>query len=199
MLELGVTKIDGVVAQAGICPLGSSDVQSFIDAVTVNLNGVVHSVEACLPYLPDGASIVATGSLAAMLVGATDNPDRGAGGLGYSFAKRTVASLVHDLAIVLAPRRIRVNAVHPSNVNTDLLHNDLLYRSFRPDLDHPSREEAEASFSDFHPMGQPFVEPQDVSAVVTFLLADESRYISGMQMRIDQALYVARRPQQPYF
>ncbi|MET7486876.1 mycofactocin-coupled SDR family oxidoreductase [Streptomyces sp. NPDC005538] len=195
--ELG--RLDAVVAQAGIAPLGPQSAQAFIDAVTVDYVGVVHAVEAALPHLPDGASIVATGSIAALTPATVDNPANGPGGLGYSFAKRQVAAFVHDLATVLLSRRIRVNALHPTNVNTDMLHNDLMYRSFRPDLDSPTREDAMVSFPATTGMGNPYVEPEDVSDTVLFLVSDESRYVTGMQMRVDAGGYVRKRPQLPTF
>lgn len=196
--ELG--KLDAVVAQAGICPLGGDKgPQAFIDAVTVDFNGVVHAVEAALPYLPDGGSIVATGSLAGLVTASTDNPANGPGGLGYSFAKRAVASFIHDLALVLAPRKIRVNAVHPTNCNTDMLNSDVMYRQFRPDLENPTREDALPAFPAMTAMGIPYVEPTDIANAVLFLVSDESRYVTGVQLRVDAGGYVRRRPQQPPF
>ena len=195
--ELG--RLDAVVAQAGICPLGDQPVQAFLDAVTVDFNGVVHAVEAALPHLPDGASIVATGSLAALITASVDNPANGPGGLGYSFAKRSVAAFVHDLSLVLAPRRIRVNAIHPTNVNTDMLNSDLMYRTFRPDLENPTREDALTAFPATTAMGNPYVEPRDIADTVLFLVSDESRYVTGMQMRVDAGGYVKKRPQPPTF
>ena len=195
--ELG--RLDAVVAQAGICPLGNQDSMAFMDAITVDLNGVIHAVEAALPHLPDGGSIVATGSLAALITATIDNPANGPGGLGYSFAKRTVAAFVNDLALVLAPRRIRANAVHPTNVNTDMLNSDIMYRTFRPDLEHPTREDALPAFPASTAMGNPYVEPRDIADAVLFLVSDESRYITGMQLRVDAGGYVKRRPQLPTF
>jgi NAD(P)-dependent dehydrogenase (short-subunit alcohol dehydrogenase family) len=196
--ELG--KLDAVVANAGISPLGhEQSAQAFIDAVTVDFIGVVHAVEAALPYLPDGASIVATGSLAGLATATTDNPALGPGGTGYSFAKRNVASFVHDLAMVLSPRRIRVNAVHPGNCNTDMLNSDIMYRAFRPDLDNPTREDAMSSFPATSAMGNPYIEPEDVADSVLFLVSDESRWVTGMQHRVDSGGYVKKRPQQPAF
>ena len=195
--ELG--RLDAVVAQAGICPLGSADPQAFLDAVTVDFNGVVHAVDAALPHLPDGGSVVATGSLAALIAGATDNPTTGFGGLGYSFAKRTVASFVNDLAVVLAPRRIRANAVHPTNVNTNMLNSDIMYRQFRPDLENPTRDDALLAFPAMNAMPVGFVEPEDIAAAVLFLVSDESRFVTGMQLRVDAGGYVKLRPQQPTF
>ncbi|MGW1617661.1 mycofactocin-coupled SDR family oxidoreductase [Streptomyces sp. NPDC002172] len=196
--ELG--RLDAVVAQAGICPLGPEQTaQAFLDAVTVDFNGVVHAVDAALPHLPDGASIIATGSIAGLIPATVDNPANGPGGLGYSFAKRQVAAFVHDLATVLLSRRIRVNAVHPTNVNTDMLNSDLMYRSFRPDLEHPTREDALPSFPATTGFGIPFVEPENIADMVLFLVSDESQYVTGMQMRVDAGGYVKRRPQLPAF
>ncbi|MGW2523571.1 mycofactocin-coupled SDR family oxidoreductase [Streptomyces sp. NPDC001617] len=196
--ELG--PLDAVVAQAGICPIGAGkSAQAFLDAVTVDFSGVVNAVDAALPHLPDGASIVATGSLAGLIPATIDNPALGPGGLGYSFAKRQVAMFVHDLATVLAPRQIRVNALHPTNVNTDMLNSDVMYRSFRPDLEEPTREDALPSFPATTGFGVPYVEPEDIAETVLYLVSDESRYVSGMQMRVDAAGYVKRRPQLPTF
>ncbi|MFF0011506.1 mycofactocin-coupled SDR family oxidoreductase [Streptomyces sp. NPDC005374] len=196
--ELG--RLDAVVAQAGIAPLGPDrGPQAFLDAVTVDFHGVVHAVEAALPHLPDGASIVATGSIAGLIPATTDNPANGPGGLGYSFAKRQVASFVHDLATVLTARRIRVNAVHPTNVNTDMLNSEIMYQSFRPDLENPTREDALASFPATTGFGIPYVEPEDVAETVLFLVSDASQYVTGVQMRVDAGGYVKRRPQLPAF
>ena len=195
--ELG--RLDAVVANAGICPLGSQDAQAFLDAVSVDFNGVVNAVQAALPHLPDGASIVATGSVAGLLPGSSDNPANGFGGMGYAMAKRAVASFVHDLAVALAPRRIRANAVHPANCNTDMLNSDVMYRVFRPDLENPAREDALLAFPAMQAMPVGFVEPEDVADMVLFLVSDDSRYVTGMQMRVDAGSYVKNRPQQPAF
>lgn len=194
--ELG--RLDAVVAQAGICPIGRAEAQAFIDAVTVDFNGVVNTVEAALPHLPDGGSVVATGSTAALMPPSNNGrPDSGK--LGYSFAKRSVASFMNDLAIALAPRRIRANAVHPTNTNTDMLNSEPMYREFRPDLENPTREDALPAFHVMTAMGLPYVEPRDIADAVLFLVSDESRYITGTQLRVDAGAIVSRRPQQPQF
>lgn len=194
-------KLDGVVAQAGICPLGPKDAQAYIDAITVDFNGVVHAIEAALPHLPGGSSIVATASMSALMPArsSTDNPASGPGGLGYTFAKRAVASFINDLALTLAPRQIRANVVHPTNVNTNMLQSDPMYRTFRPDLERPSREDAMQAFPALQAMPVPYVEPEDVAAAVLFLISDESKYVTGMQMRVDAGAYVKNRPQGPTF
>ncbi|MQY21492.1 mycofactocin-coupled SDR family oxidoreductase [Nocardia macrotermitis] len=193
-------RLDAVVAQASIAPLGiDRGTQAFIDVVAVGCNGVVHAVQAALPYLTAGGSIIATGSIAALATATTDNPALGPGGLGYSFAKRTVASFIHDLGTVLMPHQIRVNAIHPANVNTAMLHNEAMYRAFRPDLEHPVREDAMPSFPATTGMGNPYVEPEDIADMVLFLVSDESKWVTGMQMRVDSGGYLKKRPQQPVF
>jgi SDR family mycofactocin-dependent oxidoreductase len=194
-------RLDAVIAQAGICPLGREpgDVRAFMDAVAVDLNGVINTVDVALPFLVDGGSIIATGSVAGLLPGKTDNPANGPGGTGYSFAKRTVAAFVHDLSWVMAPRMIRVNAIHPTNCNTDMLNSDVMYRQFRPDLAAPTREDAIGAFPAMNAFPVPYVEPEDVAAMGVFLVSDESRYVTGMQMRVDAGAYVKSRPGQPQF
>lgn len=188
-LESGVAELGGlhiVVANAGICPLGAGvPRKAFLDAVDVNLVGVINTVSAAYPYLSAGASIIATGSVAAMTKGATDNPSHGSGGAGYSHSKKGVAQFVHDLALQLGPEFIRVNAIHPTNVNTDMLHSDPMYRVFRPDLDAPTREDAEAVFATPQVMPVPWVEPSDISKSVVFLASDDAAYVTGLQMKVD--------------
>jgi NAD(P)-dependent dehydrogenase (short-subunit alcohol dehydrogenase family) len=46
--------------------------------------------------------------------------------MAYSWAKRTLISLVHDLGLTLAGHSIRVNGVHPTSVNTDMLQHDAM-------------------------------------------------------------------------
>lgn len=192
--ELG--RLDIVVANAGILPMamGDPDVGDFVDAADVDLVGVMNTVSVSLPHLPDGASIVVTGSTAGLLQGAADNPIMGPGGAGYGWSKRTLVSYVEELALQLAPRFIRINAMHPSNCNTHLLHNDGLYGLFRPDLEQPSREDAELAFTFFQAMPVPYVEPEDVANLALFLASDESRYITGQQIGVDGgALLKAQR------
>lgn len=189
-VEAGVAdlgRLDIVVANAGIFPYAMGDPQAsdFVDATDVDLVGVLNTVAVSLPHLGDGSSIIATGSVAAMLSGTTDNPIIGPGGLGYGWSKRTLVQYVEQMALILAPRFIRVNAVHPTNVNTDLIQNDATYRVFRPDLENPTREDAELVFPMMQAMPIPYLDPEDVANLVLFLASDESRYVTGQQIKID--------------
>ncbi len=155
-------KLDIVVANAGICPLTAGiPPQAFVDAVDVDLLGVLNLVHASLKHLQAGASIIVTGSVAAFMSSMnTTGIDGGPGGAGYAFAKLAGAHYVNDLALALAPFSIRVNAIHPTNVNTDMLHSPPMYRAFRPDLKNPTREDAELVFPVVQAMPIPYVEPR---------------------------------------
>jgi SDR family mycofactocin-dependent oxidoreductase len=179
--------VDVIVANAGILPMamGDPDPMDFVDASDVDLLGVMNAVAVAIPHLPDYGSIIVTGSTAAMLPNTTSNPVMGPGSAGYGWAKRILISYVEEMALHLAPRFIRVNAIHPTNVNTHLLHNDGLYSVFRPDLEHPTREDVEPAFTMFQAMPIPYVEPVDISNVVVFLASQESRYVTGQQIRVD--------------
>jgi SDR family mycofactocin-dependent oxidoreductase len=180
-------RLDIVVANAGILPMamGDPDPMDFVDAVDVDLVGVMNAVAVALPHLPDGASIVVTGSTAGMMPNTTDNPVMGPGSAGYGWSKRILISYVEQLALHLAPRFIRANAIHPTNCNTHLLHNDGLYSVFRPDLENPTRDDALPAFTYFQAMPIPYVEPVDISNAVLFFASDESRYVTGQQLRVD--------------
>lgn len=180
-------KLDVVVANAGIAPLtAGGPLQAFVDAVDVDLVGVLNLVGGSLKHLTAGASIIATGSLAAFLAAQnTSGIDAGPGGAGYAFAKQVVSHYVNDLALQLAPSSIRVNCIHPTNCNTDMLHSPPMYRAFRPDLDKPTREDAEVTFPFLQAMPIPYIEPEDISEVVLFLASDASRYVTGQQIRVD--------------
>lgn len=183
-------RLDVVVANAGICPLGVAlPVTAFADAFDVDFLGVVNTVHAALPYLKAGASIIMTGSVAG-LISATMPPIApagpvGPGGSGYNLAKQMVDQYAKNLAATLAPESIRANVVHPTNCNTPMLNNDPMYKQFRPDLESPSRDDALLAFPAMQAMPVPYVEPADISHVVCFLASDESRYVTGSQFKVD--------------
>jgi SDR family mycofactocin-dependent oxidoreductase len=179
--------IDVVVANAGIAPyaMGDPDPMDFIDAVDVDLIGVINTVAVSIPHLADFAAIVVTGSTAAMMPNTVSNPMLGPGAAGYGWSKSTLMGLVEQLALHLAPRFIRVNCVHPTNVNTHLLLNDANYQVYRPDLENPTLEDAIPGFTHFQAMPIPYVESIDVSNLVLYLASDEARYVTGQQIRVD--------------
>ncbi len=191
-IDDGVAKLGGlhvVVANAGICPLGPDvPASGFADAFDVDFVGVVNTIHASLAHLTSGASVIATGSVAGLL----DMKDvasgagmQGMGGAGYALAKKMVRDYTKGLALSLGPQQIRINVIHPTNVNTDMMHNMPMYRTFRPDLAEPNREDAEAVFPLLQAMPIPYVEPEDISHLVVYLASDESRYVTGQQIFVD--------------
>ena len=108
----------------------------------------------------------------------------------YTAAKHGVNGLMKTLAQELAPHRIRVNTVNPTQVDTPMIMNDAMYELFCPDIDEPTRE-------DFAPLSQamnalpiPWVESVDVSNAVLFLASDEARYITGVALPVDAGVLV---------
>ena len=179
-------RLDVVVANAGICPIGPDyPVSAFADAVDVDLVGVLNTIHVALPRVSPGGSIIATGSVAAMLPNAVNNPGNGPGGAGYGLAKQFISQYVVVLARQVAAQGIRVNAVHPTNCNTDMLHSPPMYKAFRKDLPEPTRADAEQAFPRMQSMPIPYVEPDDIAHAVVFLASDESRYVTGLQLAVD--------------
>jgi SDR family mycofactocin-dependent oxidoreductase len=188
--ELGHLEI--VVTAAGIAAIfGQPALQGWCDTINTNLIGTINAIQLSLTHLGDGASIVATGSMAALAgMSSKGNPGDDSSRLAYRCSKRLLSQYVHDLATELTVRGIRVNVVHPTNVNTPMLQNDPMYRMFRPDLEHPTREDAEPAFYVQQAMKVPWVESHDISSAVLWLASDEARYVTGMQLRVDAGLYL---------
>lgn len=186
-------RLDIVVAQAGIAAMkGEPAVQAWINGLDTNLVGTINAVHAALPHLKAGGSIIATGSAVVYMnfQGTGQVAGKDPGGASYSLSKRQLSEFIHDLAGNLAPLGIRANVVHPTNVDTDMLQSSPMYKSFRPDLENPTREDAEPAFYVQQAMSIPFVEPVDISNMVLFLASDEARYVTGMQMRVDAGSYL---------
>jgi len=190
-IEEGVAELgplDIVIANAGISPVGPNPYQAFTATVDVNLIGSLNTVHAALPHTTDTASIILIGSVASFF-GAPGDPGMpsimGPGGVGYSYAKQMLGTYTDWLAPFLSASGRRMNVIHPTNVDTIMLHNERMYKIFRPDLEHPTREETEGQFAAISGMPIPYVDPIDVSHAVVYLASDESRYVTGAQMRVD--------------
>ncbi|MGQ9348645.1 mycofactocin-coupled SDR family oxidoreductase [Mycolicibacterium gilvum] len=194
-LEAGLAefgKVDIVVAQAGVAAMkGQPAMQAWTDGINTNFVGTINAIQVALPHLQEGASIIATASAAA-LMDAHNKPNPGGdpGGMGYMISKRLISEYVHALATELAVRGIRANVIHPTNCNTDMLQSEPMYRSFRPDLPNPTRADAEPVFGVQQAMKVNYIEPEDISNAVLWLASDESRYVTGMQLRVDAGGYL---------
>jgi (+)-trans-carveol dehydrogenase len=185
--ELG--RVDIVVANAGILSMGSMqnmDETTWQDMIDVNLGGVWRTAKAAIPHLlahGDGGSMILTASTA----GVRAYPNVG----HYVAAKHGVVGLMKTLAQELAPNNIRVNALAPTQVDTDMVHNQGLYKVWCPDIEDPTREDFERASAEAIPLPIPWVEPIDVSNAVVFLASDHARYITGVCLPVDGGILIA--------
>jgi (+)-trans-carveol dehydrogenase len=85
---------------------------------------------------------------------------------------------------------IRVNSVHPTSVNTDMVHNDATYRLFAPDIENPTAEQVAPRFGEMNALPINLVEARDISNAVLFLASDEARYITGVTLPVDAGALV---------
>ncbi|WP_375404899.1 mycofactocin-coupled SDR family oxidoreductase [uncultured Amnibacterium sp.] len=186
-LDKGVAElghVDVVSANAGIFQFGdkTEDVSDDDwDTVNdINAKGVWHTAKAAIPHLKQqgtGGSIVLTSSTAGLM----GTPNVAA----YTASKHAVVGIMKTLALELAPQSIRVNSVHPTGVDTQMIRNEATYRLFLPDTEHPTDEQAEAVFRTTNALPIPWVEPIDISNAVLFLASDEARYITGLELKVD--------------
>ena len=177
-------RLDIVVANAGIGnggqTLDHTSEEDWTDMIDVNLSGVWKSVKAAVPHLisqGEGGSIILTSSVG----GLKAYPHTG----HYIAAKHGVVGLMRTFAVELGQHGIRVNSVHPTNVNTPLFMNEGTMRLFRPDLENPNAGDMKVVAQLMHVLPVGWVEPIDISNAVLFLASDESRYITGLPMTID--------------
>ena len=181
--ELG--RLDIVSANAGVFGFGAVQElaeETWRDMIDVNLTGEWHAVKAAIPHLRAGGrggSIILTSST----MGLKAEPNIG----HYNSAKHGVVGLMRTLALELAPDMIRVNALAPTTVNTDMIHNSATYELFAPDLPaaERTREVLAPRFQDLNALPIPWVEPADISNAVLFLASDEARYITGVALPVD--------------
>jgi (+)-trans-carveol dehydrogenase/(-)-trans-carveol dehydrogenase len=108
----------------------------------------------------------------------------------YVSAKHGVVGLMRNLAIELAPYSIRVNSVHPTQVDTPMIQNETMWRLFRPDLEHPTREDFAPGSQALNALPIPWVDPVDISNAVLFLASDEARYVTGVTLPVDAGAVV---------
>jgi SDR family mycofactocin-dependent oxidoreductase len=178
-------RLDCAIANAGIGvpphEVADTPAQEWRDMLEVNLTGVFLTAKAAVPHIRahgDGGSLLLVSSALGL---------RGMSNVAsYVAAKHGVVGLMRSLALELAAERIRVNSIHPTNVDTPLIQNENVYRLFRPDLEHPTREDVSGVFQDLNLMPTPWVQPEDVSEAVLYLAADDSgRWITGTTHRVD--------------
>jgi SDR family mycofactocin-dependent oxidoreductase len=170
-------RLDFVVANAGISPLAfrettdAEDEAAWNDVVGVNLTGVWHATKV------GSSHIIAGGRGGALVLTSSTAGLRGMSGDGYTASKHGVVGLMRGLANDLAPYSIRVNAVHPTAVNTLMATNEALQGFLA------TQEDKGIHLRNALPVEM--LEPEDISAAVAFLVSDDARYITGTSLPVD--------------
>lgn len=176
--ELG--RLDIVIANAGISPLvvePADPVQNWQDVIDTNLTGAFNTIQASVPTLIAGGvggSIVLTSSTAGLKGSLAWNT---VGGYGYTAAKHGLVGLMRAFAFDLAEHSIRVNAVHPTGVNTDMVNNEAIGALLM------SNPAAGAALQNLLPVQ--VIEPIDVSNAIAWLVSDQARYVTGIALPVD--------------
>jgi NAD(P)-dependent dehydrogenase (short-subunit alcohol dehydrogenase family) len=164
-------KLDIVFANAGIpgqTPLGGTTLAAFEQVIRTNLTAVFFTVQAAVPHLNDGASIILNGSVISVL----GHPGYSA----YAASKAGVRAMARVMASELSPRGIRVNVVAPGATRTPI---------WGAATATPEAEKAfEARIANSTPL-RGLGEPDHISKTVLFLASDDSAHIQGQELFVD--------------
>ncbi len=176
-------RLDIVAANAGVTsyyPSWKIPEEGWDAVVDTNLKGVWHTCKAAIPHLIEGGrggAIIITSSTAGL---------RGIANLAhYSAAKTGLVGLMRTMAGELAPHSIRVNTVHPTAVDTDMVHNQATYDLFISEPAERNRDGVAGPMQALNMLPIPWVDPRDISNAVLFLASDEGRYITGARLPVD--------------
>jgi NAD(P)-dependent dehydrogenase (short-subunit alcohol dehydrogenase family) len=174
--------VDILVNNAGIfqpkafLDLDEAEYDSFVDTI---LKGKFFMAQAAARAMlrRGGGAIVQTGSLWALqAIGATPSS-------AYSAANAGVHALTRNLAIELAPSRIRINTVAPAVVETPV------YRSF---MTEEQVRQVLPGFNAFHPLGRNG-QPADVASAILFLASEQASWITGTVLPVDGGVMAGRQ------
>ena len=175
-----VDVIDVLVNNAGIAGqglVGVQPIEDWLQIVSVNLNGTYLCTSAAVPLMRAGSSIVSIGSTAAFVA----LPGRSA----YGAAKAGILSLTRVLAVELAPRGIRANAVCPGFTRTNIIAKSIADGA----LD-------ESAMLERVPSGR-MAEPGEIAQAVRFLASADASYITGQSLLVDGGWTIQGMPQAP--
>ena len=164
-------RLDVLFANAGVAtlaPFGTITEEFYESIFSVNVKGLLFTVQKALPLMPDGASIV----LNASIVGSKGLPANSV----YSATKAAVRSFARTWTTDLKSRRIRVNAVSPGSIDTPGL-SQLLGSS-------EAGQERLKMISGNIPLGR-LGTPDEIAKAVVFLASDDSSYITGIELFVD--------------
>jgi NAD(P)-dependent dehydrogenase (short-subunit alcohol dehydrogenase family) len=169
-------RIDILFANAGVAdvaPLGSITESHFDKIFSINLKGLLFTVQKALPLFQDGGSIILTASVGG---------SKGFEGVSvYSATKAAVRSFARSWTVDLKQRKIRVNAVSPGMISTPMLSGQGM------GLSEEQVEQFKKSVINNVPLGR-VGNPDEVAKAVAFLASDDSSYITGIELFVDGGL-----------
>ena len=166
-------RLDVIVLNAGISKaalIADYTVEDFDHLFATNVRGPFFLVQQLLPVLGEGSSIVVISSLGARSVvgkSGLENPSI----LAYASTKGALETLVKNWATILGPRGIRVNAVAPGVIDTDM-------SNFTKT---EAGREVAMGMQALKRLGK----PDDVADVVAFVASDAARWITGASIPVD--------------
>jgi NAD(P)-dependent dehydrogenase (short-subunit alcohol dehydrogenase family) len=153
-----------------MCLYSTPAVEDFDTLFATNVRGPFFLLQQLLPVLGDGSSIVVISSLGARSVASKpglENPSL----LAYSSTKAALETLVKNWAAILGTRGIRVNAVAPGVIDTD--------------MSHFTKTEAGREIALGMQALKRLGKPEDVADVVAFVASDAARWITGASIPVD--------------
>lgn len=159
----------GITTQPGQTFMDASD-QDMARLTAVNINGVIHGCQSAIRQFDaqgDGGAIVSTASVAGLI---------GFGGVLYGSSKGAITTLTRTLALEVAGKGIRVNAVCPAAMPTNFGGGVL-----------KSSEAARQHTGAIHPLGR-VIEPEECAAAALFLASDLASNITGVNLPVDGGL-----------
>ncbi len=172
-------KIDVFFNNAGIegvvMPIIGYPEDVFDEVMAVNVKGVWLGNKYVLPHMNDGGSIIMTSSVS----GIVGSPNVSA----YITSKHAVVGIMRATAVEAAPRKIRVNSVHPSPVDNRMM------RSFEDGFASGHGEDVKKTLEATIPLGR-YAEPIEIARLVLFLASDDSQFITGTTQIVDGGLCV---------
>lgn len=162
--------IEGVVK-----PIEDYPEDIFDKVIAVNVKGAWLGAKYVLPQMNDGASMIITSSVA----GLNGSPNVSA----YITSKHAVVGVMRATAVEAAPRKIRVNSVHPSPVDNRMMRS--LEEGFAPGAAAEAKKELEKSI----PLGR-YATADEITKAVLFLASDDSQFVTGTTVVVDGGLSV---------
>lgn len=167
-------EIDVLFSNAGnfgtVAPIAAYPEEVFEQVYAVHVKGAFLACKYAVPRMKDGGSIVITSSVA----GTRGDP----GVYGYITAKHAQIGLMRCLAKELAPRRIRVNTVHPGPIDNGFQH------AVEDDLGRIIGRDGAEFFNGIIPMGR-HGSPDEVAKAVLYLASDQSSFTTGAMLMVD--------------